>query len=47
MALQAVNPATGARLAAHEETPLDEVWNIIDKTPKAYRDGVAVSHDDP
>jgi hypothetical protein len=47
MALQAVNPATGARLAAHEEIPPDEVRNIIDKTHKAYRDGVAVSHDDP
>jgi succinate-semialdehyde dehydrogenase/glutarate-semialdehyde dehydrogenase len=38
MALQAVNPATGERLAAYEETPLDEVRNIIDKAHKAYLD---------
>src|SRR5258708_6074894 len=38
MALQAVNPATGERLAAYEEMPLDEVRNIIDKAHKAYLD---------
>jgi succinate-semialdehyde dehydrogenase/glutarate-semialdehyde dehydrogenase len=38
MALQAVNPATGERLAAYEEMPLDEVRNIIDKAHKAHLD---------
>jgi succinate-semialdehyde dehydrogenase/glutarate-semialdehyde dehydrogenase len=36
MALQAVNPATGQRLAAYEEMTLEEVRGIIDKAHKAY-----------
>jgi succinate-semialdehyde dehydrogenase/glutarate-semialdehyde dehydrogenase len=36
MALQAVNPATGEKLAAYEEMTLEEVRGIIDKAHKAY-----------
>jgi succinate-semialdehyde dehydrogenase/glutarate-semialdehyde dehydrogenase len=36
MALQAINPATGERLAAYEEMTFEEVRGIIDKAYKAY-----------